>query len=162
MILPRVSFSPSVSTGKQDLAKSNFFDGLGNQFTGNLDYSRQLELLEKEMAFNSQEAQKQRDYAYMMDTTQYQRAVEDMKKAGLNPYLAYSNGGNNSSVVSSARVGGSNAPRSGKGFSLLSGLAMSLVSSASSLGSTLIQANNAMQLADMKDSTLRYLTKYLR
>lgn len=43
--------------------------------------------------FNSLEAQKQRAWSERMTRSQYQMAVDDMKKAGLNPILAYSQGG---------------------------------------------------------------------
>jgi len=43
--------------------------------------------------FNASEAQKSRDYQTQMSNTQYQRAVGDMEAAGLNPMLAYSQGG---------------------------------------------------------------------
>lgn len=58
------------------------------------------------MNFNSTEALKDREFQERMSNTAYQRAVEDMRKAGLNPILAYANGGASTPGGSGATITG--------------------------------------------------------
>lgn len=56
----------------------------------------------KTRVFNAVEAQKQRDFEERMSNSAYQRAVFDMRSAGLNPALVYNQGGATVPVGSSA------------------------------------------------------------
>jgi hypothetical protein len=58
------------------------------------------------MNYNSAEALANRQFQEHMSSTSYQRAVEDMKKAGLNPILAYAQGGASTPGGSGATITG--------------------------------------------------------
>ncbi|AXH74639.1 MAG: DNA pilot protein [Microviridae sp.] len=58
-----------------------------------------------QMNFNSVEAQKTRDYQERMRGTQYQTTVNDLRAAGLNPMLAYTNGGSGTPGGATASYG---------------------------------------------------------
>lgn len=64
-------------------------EGLTTLASGILGYQGQKQT----NTANAQQAQKQMDFQERMSNTSYQRAVEDMRKAGLNPALAYQQGG---------------------------------------------------------------------
>ena len=58
------------------------------------------------MNFNSTEAMKNREWQEHMSNTSYQRAVADMKEAGLNPILAFQNGGASTPGGSAGTISG--------------------------------------------------------
>lgn len=85
------------------------------------------------MDYNSAEAQKNRDWQEMMSSTAYQRAMADMKAAGLNPILA-------------ANLGGASTP--GGAVGTISGASMGLqgasAASISALGNGVLGSNYSM------------------
>lgn len=67
--------------------------------------------------FESTQASRARNYQLEVSKTAYQRAVGDMKKAGLNPMLAYSQGGAASGSVASGHAPGTPSGSQGQVYS---------------------------------------------
>lgn len=65
----------------------------GSLAGGMINSAGQAAANQSNQQFNSQQAQYQREWEQNMSSTAYRRGMEDMKAAGLNPILAYSQGG---------------------------------------------------------------------
>lgn len=67
-----------------------------------LDRDFQLSSAREAMAFEAEQARINRTWQEQMSNTAYQRAMNDMKAAGLNPILAYTQGGASTPTGASA------------------------------------------------------------
>lgn len=76
------------------------------------------------MQFNAEQAQIQRDWQEQMANTSYQRMVQDLRAAGLNPMLAYAKGGA-TTPSGAAGSGVSASGSSARGTSANSGYSLS-------------------------------------
>lgn len=93
---------------------------------------------EKANSANKEQAQKQMDFQERMSNSAYQRSMEDMKKAGLNPMLAISQGGASTPSGASAQI----APAAKTG---LAEFAMNAATGISTQRNQITQVQNQLQ-----------------
>ena len=102
--------------------------------------------------FNSAEAQKTRKWQEQMSNTAYQRAVNDMKAAGLNPALMYGSGGAESTPS------GATASSSGGGI----GAAANILTSAANLISANERNKNLQAQKSVYNTAAKIAAKVLK
>ena len=73
-------------------------------------WQKNMEAMQKQMDFNKEEAQKQREWQAEMANTIYTRSIKNMKEAGINPILASNMGLSGASVGSGATASLSGVP----------------------------------------------------
>lgn len=89
---------------------ANFVSSARDNLSGKTEATYQQNFLNQQMAFNREEAEKNREFQRQMSNTAYQRMAQDLVKAGFNPALAVASGGSSTPSGSLASSSLATAP----------------------------------------------------
>lgn len=134
---------PTAGTSALSLGSAADWLGPGASVFGSIQNSkavqdaneRNLEIAREQMGFSAGQAQREMDFQERMSNTSYQRGVEDMKKAGINPMLAIDQGGASS-------PGGAAGSSAGATMEPVPSVVANSLTSAASLVKTLADVKN--------------------
>lgn len=107
-------------------------------------------------AFNAAEAEKNRQFQLEMSNSSYQRAVSDLLKAGLNPVLAYMNGG--ASTSSGSQASGVSA-KFDSGIGALASIISSSQNNATNMEIARLNAKNNYEMNKKDNETSKYIAE---
>lgn len=136
------SFGSAIDVASSDPQRATVSDGFNNAFTGNLDWQRINELVERQEQYNAMQAEKAWERSMYASNTSIQRAVADLKKAGLNPALAATSSlaaSSPTSAMAQSSLGSYSTPTAG--VTAILGIISSVLSGVFNLGGMLGSAS---------------------